>query len=72
MSNKNICMIIKNTGPARVRLAHRGFCTRIGGLELFLKFRLCLERALSSDSSLELAALIPTFVPLLRLLLCRI
>ena len=29
-------------------------CTKIGELELFLKFRLSLARALSSDTSLEL------------------
>ena len=51
----------KKTGEARVGLAHRGFRTKIGVLELFLKFRLCLERALSSDTLIELAALIRNF-----------
>ena len=34
----------------------------------FLKFKLILARDLTSDTSLELAALIPNFVPLFRLL----
>ena len=49
------------TGQARVGLAHRGFRTKIGGLELFLKLKLSLARALSSDTSLGLAAIIPNF-----------
>ena len=49
----------------RVGLAHLGFRTIIEGLELFLKFKLNLARALSSDTSVELAALIPNFAYLL-------
>ena len=58
----------KKTGQARVRLAHRGFSTKIGGLEVFLKFRISLARAFSSDTLFEQAALIPIFSPFLRLL----
>ena len=39
------------TGQARVRLAPQGFRTIIGDLELFLKFRLSLARAVSSYAS---------------------
>ena len=49
----------------------QGFHTKIGNLELFLKFKLSLARALSSDTSdisLELAALIPNFATFLKLL----
>ena len=35
-----------------------GFCTKIGGLEFFLKFKVRIARALSSDTSLELTVLI--------------
>ena len=41
--------------------SHRGFRTKIGCLELFLEFKLCLPRALSSDTSLELPALTSNF-----------
>ena len=37
--------------------------TKIGGFELFLKFRVSLARALSSNTSLELTALISNFDP---------
>ena len=47
------------TEQARVVLAHRGFCTNNGGLEISLKFKLILARALSFDTSVELVALIP-------------
>ena len=40
-----------------------GFLTKIAGHNFFLKFRLSLARALSSDTSLELAALIPNLPP---------
>ena len=49
----------KRTGQARVGLARQGLSTKIGGL--FLKFKLSLARALSSDSSLELAALMSNY-----------
>ena len=58
-SNSNIPI-----GQVQVGLAHRGFRTKIRGPELFLKFRLSLAGALSSDTSLELTTLIPNFSPL--------
>ena len=57
----------KKTGQARVGRAHRVFRKKIG-FELFIKFKFSLARALSSEILLELAALIPNFAPLLRLL----
>ena len=44
MSSLEMCgySISKNTGQARVGLVHRGFSTKIGGLELFVKFKLGL------------------------------
>ena len=42
-----------------------GFRTKIGGFELFLKFKLSLARVFSYDTSLELAALIPNFARVL-------
>ena len=51
------------TGQAQVGLPHRGLRTKNGRLEVFLKFKFSLARALTSDTSLELAALIPHFVP---------
>ena len=53
----------KKTGQARLTLAHRGFPTKIGGLGHFLKYRFSLARALSFNTSLELAALILKFAP---------
>ena len=61
-------MFKQKTGQAPVGLAHREFHTKIGDLEPFLIFKLSLVRAFSSDTSLELAALIPNFAALLRLL----
>ena len=57
----------KNKKKALVGLAHRGFRTEIGDLELLLEFNLSLARAFSSDTSLLLTALIP-FFPLFKLL----
>ena len=51
------------TGQARGGLNRRRFLTEIGGLEIFFKFRLSSARALSSDTSLELAASILNFGP---------
>ena len=56
---------------ARVRFALRGFRTKTGVLELFLKFELSLGRALSSDTLLEVAVLISN-VALLRALIFKI
>ena len=50
---------------------HQGFRYRKGGLDFFLRFQLSLARALSSYTTLELAALIPNFA-LLRILFFRI
>ena len=47
----------KKTGQAQVGLANQGFRTKIESLELFLKFKLNLARALTFDTSLELAEL---------------
>ena len=58
----------KKIGQVRVELVQQGFHIKIRGLGLFLKFSLSLARALSSDTSLELATLTPNFAPLLRLL----
>ena len=56
--------VFKKTGQARVGLVHRVFRTKIGSLEVVLKFfRFSLAGALSSDTSLERAALISSFVP---------
>ena len=64
--------MVKKTGQARVGLAHQGFRKKIGGLELFLKFKSSLATALSCDSSLELAVLKSYFTPLLRVLFLRV
>ena len=57
--------VFEKTGQVRVGLAHRVFRTKIGSLEVFLKFfRFSLAGALSSDTSLERAALIPNFAQL--------
>ena len=47
----------KKTEQARVGHAYQGFRIKIGGFELFQKFKLRLARALLSNISLELAAL---------------
>ena len=70
--HKEIISCTKKTGQARIELAHQGFRTKIGDPELFPKFKLSLARVLSSDSSLELMALIPNFPPQLTLLFIRI
>ena len=46
-------------------LAHQAFRTKFGGLEIFLKFKLSLARALSSETTFELAALILNYASLL-------
>ena len=58
-----LLMINKKTGKARIGLTHRGFRTKIGSHEVFLKFKLSLARALSSDTPLEPVAFIPNLVP---------
>ena len=57
----------KKTGEERSGLAHRGFRTKIGSLELYLKFRLSLARALSIDTSLEVATFIPHLPSILEI-----
>ena len=57
----NLPLVAAKTRQARVGLAPRGFHTKIGRLELFVKFRISLAGAPSSDTSFELAALIPNF-----------
>ena len=54
---------LKKARQARLGLNHLGFRKKIEGFEFFLKFRISLVSALSSDTSLELAALILNSVP---------
>ena len=55
--------LFKNrTSPSRP-VGHQPTEGSVQYFELFLKYRLSLARALTSDTSLELAALIPHFVP---------
>ena len=49
--------------------AHQGLRQKFGDLELILKFRLSLARALSSVTLLELVALISNFAPFLRFIM---
>ena len=62
---------ISNICENDVLLRNQGFRTKIGGLELFLKLRLSIARALSSDTSFELAALIPNFKAIIYIYVFR-